>query len=180
MVVKRRRRPAGCCTPAARGLAFTLRKGAVATYRREMLRIVPCSLREANAVVSRLHRHHLSVRGRKFSIAIVDGTAVRGVAIIGRPVSRLLDEGLTLEVTRVATDGCPNACSALYGAAWRVARAMGYRRLVTYTLLNESGASLRGAGWRLAGAAGGGSWSSRSRPREDRAPTCPKWEREAG
>jgi len=145
-----------------------------------MLYIVPCSLREANGVVARLHRHHRPVPGHKFSLAVMDGIAVRGVTIIGRPISRMLDDGLTLEVTRVATDGCPNACSALYGAAWRATRAMGYRRLLTYTLPAESGASLRGAGWMLMGEAGGGSWSSPSRPRRDRAPTCPKvrWQRE--
>lgn len=101
-----------------------------------------------------------------------------GVAIVGRPISRVLDDGLTLEVARVATDGTPNACSALYGAAWRVAREMGYRKIITYILDNEPGTSLRAAGWSCAGPAGGGSWSCPSRPRTDKAPTQPKlrWE----
>jgi hypothetical protein len=103
---------------------------------------------------------------------------VRGVAIVGRPVSRALDNGLTLEVNRVATDGCPNACSALYGASWRAAKALGYRRLVTYTLEDEGGASLRGAGWRVVAERKGGSWDCPSRPRVDKHPLQGKlrWE----
>jgi hypothetical protein len=93
-------------------------------------------------------------------------------------VARLLDDGLTLEVNRVATDGCPNACSALYGACRRVAKEMGFRRILTYTLPEEGGASLRGAGWACAGEAGGRSWDKPGRRRVDKAPTCPKirWE----
>lgn len=79
-----------------------------------------------------------------------------GVAIVGRPTARMLDDGWTVEVTRLATDGAHNACSILYAAAWRAARAMGYRRCVTFTLPEEGGASLRGAGWRCIGEAGGG------------------------
>jgi hypothetical protein len=142
------------------------------------LTVVPCTLAEANAFVVQHHRHHGKVRGHKFSLAVADEAGVRGVAIVGRPVSRMLDNGWTLEVTRVATDGCPNACSALYGAAWRATKALGYRRLVTYTLPEESGASLRGAGWMCVGEAGGGSWSRESRPRVDMHPTQVKlrWE----
>lgn len=146
---------------------------------RSRLDIQPCELAEANAFVARFHRHHRPVPGHKFSLQVVDESgSVRGVAIVGRPVARMADDGLTLEVNRVATDGCPNACSALYGAARRAAFALGYRRLVTYTLPSESGASLRGAGWRLIGEAGGGSWSRPSRGRIDRHPLQPKlrWE----
>src|SRR5262245_36137843 len=132
--------------------------------------VVPCQLAEANAFVSQWHRHHQPVIGHKFSLAVADGDTVRGVAIVGRPVSRMLDDGLTLEVARVATDGCRNGCSMLYGACRRATFALGYRRLVTYTLPSESGASLRGAGWKLLGSAGGGSWSRSSRPRVDKAP----------
>ena len=132
--------------------------------------IVTCSLEEANNFVALWHRHHKPVVGHKFSLSVVDDQDVRGVAIIGRPVSRHLDDGRTLEVTRVATDGCPNACSALYGAARRATFALGYQRLITYTLGTESGASLRGAGWKVIGEAGGGSWSRPSRPRVDKAP----------
>lgn len=142
------------------------------------LRIVPMTLKEANAFVSEHHRHHKPVPGTKFAIGVADADGIHGVALVGRPVSRVLDNGWTLEVNRCCTDGARNACSMLYGAAWRVAKAMGYRRLITYTLPEEGGASLRGAGWRLVGAAGGGSWNCASRPRVDTAPTQQKliWE----
>lgn len=143
------------------------------------LRIVPCDLSEANVFVARHHRHHKAVVGHKFSLAVVDeADQVRGVAIVGRPVSRVLDDGLTLEVTRVATDGCPNACSALYGAARRATFALGFRKLITYTLASEPGSSLLGAGWKCIGTAGGGSWYTPSRPRVDKHPTQEKlrWE----
>lgn len=89
--------------------------------------------------------------------------------MVGRPVARHYDDGLTLEVNRVATDGCENAGSALYGAAWRAAKALGYRRLITYTLASESGASLRGSGWRVVAERAARSWSNASvaRPRVD-------------
>ncbi len=143
------------------------------------LAIVAVSFRLAVNFVARHHRHHRPPRGHKCSLGVVDEAgALRGVAILGRPVARMLDDGRTLEVTRVATDGHPNACSALYGAARRAARALGYRRLITYTLATERGTSLRAAGWRRLGKAGGGSWSRPSRRREDAASTAPKvlWE----
>ncbi len=89
--------------------------------------------------------------------------------MVGRPVARMSDDGWTLEVNRVCTDGARNACSMLYGAAWRAAKALGYRRLVTYTLPEEGGASLRAAGWKLLGERGGGNWNKPSRPRVDTA-----------
>jgi hypothetical protein len=131
------------------------------------LAIVPISLEEANAFVSKHHRHHNPAIGHKFSIAAADGETVRGVAIVGRPVARGNDDGWTLEVNRCCTDGARNACSMLYGAAWRAAKALGYRRLLTYTLPAEGGASLRGAGWHLIGERGGGNWNTPSRPRID-------------
>ena len=143
------------------------------------MELFPVTLREANALVSRWHRHHKPVVGHRFSIGVaVDGACV-GVAIVGRPVSRVLDDGYTAEVSRCATDGTKNACSKLYGAAWRAWRAMGGRRIVTYTLPTEGGGSLRGAGWRCVGRAGGGSWSTPSRPRIDTHPLQTKfrWER---
>lgn len=143
------------------------------------LEIIPCDLDEANAFVRQHHRHHEPVPGHKFSQAVVDESrTIRGVAITGRPIARMLDDGLTLEVIRVATDGCPNACSCLYGAARRATFALGYKRLGTYILPEEGGASLRAAGWRLIGEAGGGSWSRSGRPRVDKHPTQAKlrWE----
>ena len=93
-----------------------------------------------------------------------------GVAIVGRPVSRYLDDSWTLEVNRLCTDGTRNACSMLYAAAWRTARAMGYHKLITYILESENGASLRAAGWKCAGRAGGLRWTGKRRPSVDLCP----------
>src|SRR4051812_12133280 len=99
------------------------------------LEIVPLSISEANAFVMQHHRHHGPLKFFKFCIGVRDESGtLRGVAIIHRPAARMRDDGRTLEVARVATDGCPNACSALLGAAWRAAKALGYTRLGTYTL----------------------------------------------
>lgn len=131
------------------------------------LTITPITLREANAFVAEHHRHHKPVPGAKFAIAVSHNGTVHGVAIVGRPVARMSDDGWTLEVNRCCTDGTRNACSMLYGASWRVAKAMGYRKLITYTLPEEGGASLRGAGWKCIGLRGGGNWNVPSRPRID-------------
>lgn len=136
----------------------------------EKLYLVPIPLAEANAFVERNHRHHGKTAGHKFSIAAARAGRIVGVAIVGRPVSRYLDDGWTLEVNRLCTDGTKNACSFLYAAAWRAARAMGYKRLVTYILESESGTSLRAAGWKCVGQAGGLRWTGRSRPRVDLYP----------
>lgn len=144
-----------------------------------MLEVVPCVLDEANAFVAEHHRHHVPVVGAKFCLAVADtAEKVVGVAIVGRPVARHLDDGWTLEVTRLATDGTANAASALYGAARRVAFGLGYRKLITYTLASEPGTSLRAAGWREVGRVAGRSWSCASRPRVDKHPTTDKlrWE----
>lgn len=117
------------------------------------LKIVPISLRGANAYVRDHHRHHKPTVGHKFSIACADGQEIVGVAIVGRPVSRHLDDYWTLEVNRLCTDGTRNACSMLYAAAWRVARAMGYKRLITYILESEPGTSLKAVGWKCMGKA---------------------------
>lgn len=140
--------------------------------------VVPISLAEANEFVRRHHRHHAPVPGAKFCLAVSDDDKIVGVAIVGRPVARLLDYGWTLEVRRTCTDGTRNANSMLYGAAWRAARALGYRKLITYSLPEEGGASLRGAGWKCLGEAGGGIWNRANRPRVDIHPlqTKIKWE----
>ena len=146
------------------------------------LRLAPITLRAANDYVNAHHRHHGPARGHKFSVAVVDDNDdIRGVVIVGRPVARNLDDGYTAEVTRLCTDGAPNACSMLYGAAWRAARAMGYRRIGTYILADEDGTSLRAAGWRLVGEVRGRSWDTPARPRTDKHPTTDKtrWERVA-
>jgi hypothetical protein len=138
----------------------------------------PITWRNAVAFIAKHHRHHAPPRGCLFCISAVHDGQIVGVAIIGRPVARMNQDGVTAEVTRLATDGARNACSFLYARAWQAAKAIGYRRLITYTLPEEGGASLRGAGWRLIGEAGGGKWTRRSRPRDDAHPTQRKfvWE----
>ena len=142
------------------------------------LRAVPVDLAEANAFVKTLHRHHPPVQGHKFSIGASDGEKIVGVAIVGRPVARLRDDGMALEVTRLCTDGTRNACSFLYGAAARAAFALGYQRIGTYTLPAEGGASLRASGWKLIGERGGNPWNRKNRPRVDLNPGQKKllWE----
>lgn len=146
----------------------------------EKLTIVPIDLGEANAFVRRWHRHHGPVVGAKFCIGLAEPKEglICGVAIVGRPNARALQDGWTLEVTRVATDGTKDACSKLYGACRRAAFALGYRRLLTYTLTSEPGTSLRAAGWREIGQVRGGSWSRQNRPRVDKHPLQAKikWE----
>jgi len=135
---------------------------------------VPLDLAEANEFVSRFHRHHHRVVGHKFSIGVAKEGNIVGVVIVGRPVSRALDDGITLEVTRLATDGTKNACSFLYGAAARAAFALGFKRIGTYILASEPGTTLKASGWRLVGEVRGRSWSCASRPRVDCHPTQDK------
>jgi len=136
------------------------------------LRVVPLSLADANAVVLALHRHHKPATGHRFSLGVIDDNGVIvGVAIIGRPVARMVDHLMVCEVSRVATDGTKNACSKLLGAAARAAQAMGYAKIQTYTLPVEGGASLRGSGWVSEGSAGGGQWVHTAGPRCQSQPT---------
>jgi tRNA A37 N6-isopentenylltransferase MiaA len=131
------------------------------------LEIVPITQKEANAFVKKHHRHHKPVVGSIFQIACAKDEKVVGVVIVGRPVARRLDNGWTLEVNRLCTVGEKNVCSMLYQAAWRVAKNMGYKRLITYILSQENGISLYAAGWKCLGEAGGGNWNVKSRPRVD-------------
>jgi len=142
------------------------------------LSIVPCTITEAKEYIGRVHRHHRPPVSGLFAVAVAVDIEVVGVAVVGRPVARMASDGWTAEVTRVATDGTRNACSMLYGACWRAARALGWRKLITYTLPEEGGSSLRGSGARLLGEAGGGTWSREKRPRVDMHPTQVKmkWE----
>jgi hypothetical protein len=137
-------------------------------------RVVPLGRDPANAKVKEWHRHHKAVVGYKFALGVEFGNALVGIAIVGRPVSRMLDDGLTLEVTRVATTGTFNACSKLYASCAAAAKGMGVCDLITYTLPDEGGASLRAAGWTDEGVAGGGSWSRSKRKRVDKAPIVKK------
>lgn len=146
----------------------------------DRLRHINISLAEANAFVGIWHRHHKPVVGHKFSIGALAGNppTLKGVVIVGRPVARMRDDGDTLEVTRLCTDGTKNACSFLYGKAAKAAFALGYSRIGTYTLPSEGGASLRACGWKLVGERGGGSWNRESRTRTDKHPIETKllWE----
>jgi len=110
-------------------------------------RLIPITLRNAAAFVADHHRHLGPPRGHRFSTAAAAGSELVGVVIVGRPVARMLDDGLTAEVTRLCTTGHPNICSLLLGAAWRAARGMGYRRMVSCTRADGPGTSLRAAGW---------------------------------
>lgn len=139
------------------------------------MKIVPITLKQANDFVIKNHRHHGKVQGCKFCIGAVDNNGeLRGVAITGRPVSRYLDNGTTAEITRLCTDGYKNACSFLYAACFRVAKEMGYEKIITYILVNEDGASLKAAGWLEQGICGGGNWNVKSRPRNNSPNICKK------
>lgn len=139
------------------------------------MKVVPITLKQANAFVIQKHRHHGKVQGCKFCIGAVDNNGeLRCVAITGRPVSRYLDNGTTAEITRLCTDGYKNACSFLYAACVRVAKEMGYRKVITYILISENGASLKAAGWLEQGVCGGGNWNVKSRPRNDSPNVCKK------
>ena len=131
------------------------------------LEIRPITLREANAYVAEHHRHNLPTQGHKWSLACYDCGKLCGVAIVGQPTARKLNDSLTIEIRRVCTDGTYNACSKLYGACARVAKEMGYKRIITYTLVSEPGTSLNASGFINEGLAGGVSWNVPSRPREE-------------
>lgn len=131
------------------------------------LRVVPVDFKQAKAFIAAWHRHHKPPRGMKFCLGIAQGDVLVGVATVGRPVNRNYQDGLTLEVNRTCTDSTANANSMLYGAAWRVAKALGYCRLITYTEAEESGASLRAAGWRIvAQRPARAPWKYASQPRD--------------
>lgn len=134
----------------------------------ERLRTVPVTWKEAKAFVAKVHRHHPAVHAHRFSTGVEDeAMQLRGVAVMGRPVARLIDQRRVLEVTRVATDGCPNACSALYGQACRIGKAHGFRYCQTYTLGWEPGTSLIAAGWKPVAIVRPQRRSRPSRPRAD-------------
>lgn len=138
------------------------------------MKAIPIELKQANEFVARLHRHHDPVYRDKLRIGCEVDAKLCGVVQLGRPVARALDDGKTIEVVRLCTDGTPNACSFLYGRAARVAKDLGYSRIITYILDTETGISLRASGWKFDGMTRGGSWNCPSRPRQTKAPTCAK------
>ena len=136
----------------------------------------PMELREANAYVESLHRHHGPVHRDKFRVAAYDTDTQKivGIVQVGRPVARHLNDGNTLEVVRLCTDGTYNCCSFLYSRAARIAKEMGYTRIITYILDEESGTSLKASGWKKEYTTKGHSWNCPSRPRQTKAPECDK------
>ena len=134
------------------------------------MELVPINLSDAIFFVKEHHRHHKVTIGGLFAVAVAVNEEICGVAIVGRPVARMSNDGWTAEVTRLCTTGEKNACSMLYGASWRACKALGYKRLITYILDSEPGTSLSAAGWKCLGIRGGGTWSCQSRPRVDKHP----------
>ena len=123
------------------------------------MKIRPITFRAACDFVEKYHRRHKPSVGCKFSVGLYDNENLVGVAICGRPVSRRLDDGITCEITRLCTDGTRNACSMLYGACCRIAKAMGYKLIITYILESENGASLKASNFICDGIAGGKHWT---------------------
>lgn len=139
------------------------------------MNIVHVELRQANEFVAQHHRHHQPVTGHRFSIGAEKNGRVVGVAIIGRPVARAVDQHNVVEVSRLCTDGTHNACSFLYAAAANISKALGYMKIQTYILESESGTSLRAAGWTKEAVSDGGNWTSASKPvRRQDQPQGPK------
>jgi len=141
-----------------------------------VVKIVPLELKALNALVESLHRHHKPVQGHRFSIGVEHDGKIVGGCSVGRPVARAVPHATTLEVTRLVTDGTKNACSALYSAAARVGKELGYAKIQTYILASEPGTSLRAAGWSREAAVSGRDWNCPSRkgrrtdqPQEDKA-----------
>lgn len=140
-----------------------------------MLKAVAITLQEANQFVKEHHRHHQPVNRDKYRVGCMENGILLGIAQVGRPVSRFLDDGNTLEVLRLATIGTKNVCSFLYSRCARIAKELGYQKIITYILETESGDSLVASGWQLEAVnCGGGSWSRTTRPRNQTAPTCKK------
>lgn len=144
------------------------------------LALQPMGYKEACSFIATHHRHHGVPQGFKYAIGCNNGERIVGVVIVGRPVARLLDDGFTAEITRCCTDSTPHVASKLYAAAWRAARAMGYRRMITYTMKDETGVSLVAAGWKIVYQTRGDTWNrpGTGRIRVDAQPTGQKslWE----
>lgn len=138
------------------------------------MKAIPLERKDAAEFVEALHRHHPPAHGDKFRIGCEVSGQLVGVVQVGRPVSRVLDDGKTLEVLRLCTDGTRNACSFLYSRSARTARELGYSKIITYILATEDGGSLRASGWRKEANVRGKDWSCPSRPRKTDAPTCDK------
>lgn len=131
------------------------------------MKIVPITQRDAKAWIDKVHRHLDPPVGDIIRVALTSDGIIVGVGVAGRPGARGLQDGTTIEVTRVAVlEGYPNACSIIYGALRRAAKSLGWQRVVTYTRADEPGSSVKAAGFRLDGHVRGRDWSCRSRPRK--------------
>lgn len=139
-----------------------------------MLKAVPLELKEANAFADSMHRHHNPVHRDKFRVGCEKDGVLVGVAQVGRPVARGAQDGKTLEVVRLCTDGTKDVCSFLYSRCARIEKEMGYKKIITYILETEDGTSLKASGWSYEADTKGGSWDTPSRRRETKAPTCKK------
>lgn len=147
----------------------------------EYMKIVPITLKAANAFVTEYHRHHKPSVGHKFSIGLSENDSLIGVAIMGRPVARGSDNGFTIEVARLCTNGVKNGCSMLYQAAARASKELGYTKIQTYILQIELGTSLKASGWKMEGVTTGGQWKhTDGKERRTDQPIMPKqrWARE--
>lgn len=139
------------------------------------MKAIPIELKQANQFVDELHRHHDPVYRDKFRLACInDEGKISGVIQCARPVSRHLDDGKTIEVVRCCTDGTKNVCSFLYSRMARIAKEMGYQKIITYIMDTETGISLKASGWHCEAATKGHHWNCKSRPRKTTAPTCDK------
>ena len=125
------------------------------------MEIRPITFRQASEFINKYHRHHSATVGHKFSIGLYDEDELIGCAVCGRPVSRHYDDGLTCEINRLCTNGARNACSMLYGACCRIAKEMGYKKIITYILKSEDGASLKASNFICEGEAGGTHWTGK-------------------
>jgi len=130
--------------------------------------------RKAKDYISKNHRHHKPPQGDIFRVAAYEDDWLVGIVMVGRPVSRMLQDGDTCEVIRLCTDGSKNVCSFLYAKAARIAKEMGFKKIITYILESEAGGSLKASGWTCEGYAGGGSWNRHNRKRGEKAPICKK------
>ena len=139
-----------------------------------MLKAVPLELAESKEFVEKYHRHHGAVHRDKFRVGCSEGGVLVGVANVGRPVARALCDGKTLEVVRLCTTGEKDVCSFLYARCARIAKEMGYSKIITYILETEDGTSLKAAGWHKEADIRGHTWNTPSRPRQTKAPTCDK------
>lgn len=136
--------------------------------------LIPIFQKEAFEFIDKIHRHNKKPQGSVVQIGLTNGNQLIGVVILGRPINKTLQDGYTLEITRLATDGTKNACSKLYAAAWRAAKAIGYRKVITYILNTQPGTSLKASGWTLIGQRGGGTWNRPNRQRLDKHSLQPK------